>query len=87
MHELADTVPSRTERIRVTSGTTSAGLAIGITNVSRPGRQDHGVEETLTDSIVALQGVTQLMGIVVSATVRPGVPRPCAVPADRTSSF
>lgn len=26
-----------------------------------------GVEETLTDSTAALQGVTQLMGIVVSA--------------------
>lgn len=39
LHELADTVPSRTERIRATSGTTSAGLAIGITNVSSPGGQ------------------------------------------------
>ena len=66
MHGLADTVPSRTERIRATSGTTSAGLAIGITNVSERVWQGLDAEEALTDSIVTLQGVTQLMGIVVS---------------------
>lgn len=51
---LADTVPSRTERIRATSGTTSAGLAIGITNVSDRTRPEPAAEEILTDSTVAL---------------------------------
>lgn len=39
-HEQANTVASRTGRIRATSGTTSAGLAIGITNVSKLGKND-----------------------------------------------
>lgn len=54
VHRLADTVPSRTERIRATSGATSAGLAIGITNGSGRTRQGADAERILTDSTVAL---------------------------------
>lgn len=54
VHGLADTVPPWTERIRATSGTTSAGLAIGITNASGRTRQGAGAERILTDSTAAL---------------------------------